>query len=267
MTKFLMCKPTHLHEISYQINPFMKKGDKVNNSLALKQHNDLVQILKDCGAEVEFIEQDKGLIDMFWTANAGFVYQDKFILSNFKNIERRPETQHYMNWAREKGYDVVSLPPNVFFEGQADIAWIDDKNCFMGFGDLRTNYEAVEALKEIMNGVNIIPAKLVDERFFHLDTCLRILEDKDLMYYEKAFDDESVKKIEKEASQRFTLTDDDAASYICNSIRFGRRLVANKCSSILESYLKYKKYEVKKVNISELRKGGGSARCMVLEIE
>ncbi len=267
MTKFLMCKPTKLHEISYKINPFMKKGEKIVNSLALKQHADLVQILKDCGAEVEFIEQQEGLIDMIFTANAGFVYGDKFILPNFKNAERKPESQHYEKWAREKGYNVVTLPEDVIFEGAADLAKIDEQNYFMAFGDLRTNYAAVESLRGILTGVNIIPVKLVDERFFHLDTCLRTLEDKEIMYFEKAFDKESNKKIEKEASQRFTLTDFEAPAYICNSIKFGRELVANKCPSILESYLKYEKYAVKKVDISELRKGGGSARCMVLEIE
>jgi N-dimethylarginine dimethylaminohydrolase len=266
MTKFLMCKPTHLHEISYKINPFMKKGEKINNELAMKQHADLVRVLEENGAEIEFIEQEKGLIDMIYTANAGLVYEDKFILSNFKNLERRPEVQHYMKWAREKGYNIVSLSPDVFFEGKADIAWIDDKNCFMAYGDIRTNERAIEELQKELKGVNIIPLKLVDERFYHLDTCLKILENKEIMYFRKAFDEESQKKIEKEASQRFTLTEEEALWYLCNSVKFGRKLVMHKCLWVAESYLNYEKYTVQKVDISELRKGGGSVECMVLEI-
>lgn len=299
MTKFLVCKPTHLHEISYQINPFMKRGEKVDNALALKQHANLVKILEDNGAEVEFIEPQEGLIDMIFTANAGMVYDNKFILPNFKNKERRPEAEHYLKWARQKKYEVISLPSDVFFEGAADVAWIDKQNCFMAHGDLRTNYRAVECLREILKGVNIIPLRLVDERFFHLDTCLRILDNanslidknykrvdeidklsiggttedstqfvnkNEMMYFRKAFDEESQKKIAKEASQRFTLPEDEALTYICNSVKFGNKLVADKCLWVCESYLNFEGYKVQKANVSELRKGGGSVRCMVLEI-
>ena len=264
--KFLMCKPTHLHEISYKINPFMKKGEKVDNALALKQHADLVQVLEENGAEVEFIEQQEGLIDMIYTANAGLAYEDKFILSNFKNLERRAEAQHYIKWAKEKKYEIISLPSEIFFEGQADVAWIDDKNCFMAYGDLRTNERAIEAVQKELEGVNIIPLKLVDENFFHLDTCLRILENKEMMYFRQAFDEESQKRIEKEASQKFFLTEEEAEWYLCNSIKFGRELIVHKCLWIAESYLNYEKYKVQKVDISELRKGGGSVECMVMEI-
>ncbi|MEK6857613.1 MAG: arginine deiminase-related protein [Nanoarchaeota archaeon] len=266
MTKFLMCKPTHLHEISYQINPFMKKGEKIDNSLALKQHSNLVKILEENGAEVEFLEPQEGLIDMIFTANAGIVYGDKFILPNFKHAERRSEVQHYMEWAREQGYEVVSLPTDVFFEGRGDVTWIDDKNMFLGFGEMRTNYEAIDALQKVMPNVNIIPLRLVDERFYHLDTCLQVLNNREFLYYKKAFDELSVKKIEKEASQKFTLAEDEALTYICNSIKFGNKLVADKCRWVSESYLNYEGYQVQQVDLSELRKGGGSARCMVLEI-
>ncbi len=49
--------------------------------------------------------------------------------------------------------------------------------------------------------MTVIPLKLIDEKFYHLDTCFYPLLDDTVMYYPEAFNSDSLQIIEKNVAE------------------------------------------------------------------
>ena len=90
--KFLMCRPD-FYGIEYAINPWMNVERKADRELAIKQWENLVSTMKQCGADIELINPADGWPDMVFTANAGLYYKNKMVLPHFKYKEDRKSTR------------------------------------------------------------------------------------------------------------------------------------------------------------------------------
>ena len=120
MDRFLMCPPDYFG-IEYEINPWMRLNNQSDPQQARGQWKDLYDVLTgELGAQVELMEPLKGLPDLVFTANAGYVEKDFFISSFFKYEERRGETPHFDAWFQSRGYHIGKLGPDCFFEGMGD---------------------------------------------------------------------------------------------------------------------------------------------------
>src|SRR3954452_17788166 len=83
---FLMCAPDHF-EVAYVINPWMEGNvARGRSKLALRQWNALARLLGQV-AQVECIAAAPGVPDMVFTANAGLVLDNRFVLSRFRHPE------------------------------------------------------------------------------------------------------------------------------------------------------------------------------------
>ena len=88
--------------------------------LALKQWTELQRVLAETlSAEVQLIDAKPGLPDMVFTANAGVVWQNKFIVSNFRHEVRRGEAAHFAQWFRARGVEIVHLPKSITSRAKA----------------------------------------------------------------------------------------------------------------------------------------------------
>ena len=119
--QLLMCPPSY-YGIEYEINPWMKRSRQSDAGLAMRQWSELHRVLAEkLPAEIHLIDAKPGLPDMVFTANAGVVWQNKFIVSNFRHEVRRGEAAHFAAWFRERGYEVIHLPQDYYFEGEGDL--------------------------------------------------------------------------------------------------------------------------------------------------
>ena len=119
--KLLMCSPLH-YGIEYEINPWMSRRRQSTPEQARIQWQGLHQLLEgQLAVDVRVIEPQQGLPDMVFTANAGFVYQNKFIVSNFRHDVRRGEAPFFAEWFRQQGFEIIHLPEDRFFEGEGDL--------------------------------------------------------------------------------------------------------------------------------------------------
>jgi N-dimethylarginine dimethylaminohydrolase len=98
-----MCPPA-FYGIEYEINPWMNRRRRSKYLLAQEQWRALHRLLQDrLDVDVSLIQAEPGLPDMTFTANAGFVWNNKFIVSNFRHEVRRGETAYYQEWfARQR---------------------------------------------------------------------------------------------------------------------------------------------------------------------
>jgi ornithine--oxo-acid transaminase len=264
--QLLMCRPT-LYEVSYVINPWMH-GNLGNSSRlrAMRQWEDLYAVLAGF-ADIHLVEPVAGSPDMVFTANAGLARDGVVAISSFFHEERQGEEEHFRRWFIDCGYEVIDLPRATPFEGEGDALFsADGSRLWVGYGT-RTLESSHDALRRLWD-VNVTSLRLVDERFYHLDTCFAPLEDGSLLYYPMAFDEASLAKIEAfyPVGKRIVVGESDALSFACNAVNLGKTIVLNCISEELELELRGRGFEVIQVELDEFLKAGGAAKCLVMKL-
>lgn len=261
--KFLMCPPKHFR-VDYEINVWMRKHRSVNKSEVQKQYETLKNIYQNLGIEVLEIEQHPDLPDMVYAANYGFVYKNIFVRANFKHEERKKEAELAAEYMGNLGYEVRTLPEGLTFEGQGDLFYCEGK-FYSGYG-FRTKIETIKELEKIFEQ-EVVALKLVDPRWYHCDTCFLPLGQKRVMIAPEAFDKESLEKIHSEFDEVIECThDDDIQNFSCNSIVIGNNVITNRMTEELKTLLQNKGYKIIEAPTSEFLKGGGSVRCLTLDM-
>ena len=262
----LMCVPK-LYEVSYVINPWMK-GNLGNSSRrrALQQWEDLYSVLSGL-ADIHLVEPIAGSPDMVFTANAGLARDGVVAISSFYHPERQGEEPHFREWFHKAGYAVVDLPRDTPFEGEGDALFSADGSLLWAGHGTRTLEASHGALQRLWD-VEVVSLRLIDPRFYHLDTCLAPLEDGSLLYYPAAFDEPSLKKIEAvyTAEKRIVVCEEDALAFACNAVNLGKTIVLNCISPVLEQELRGRGFEVIQVRLDEFLKAGGAAKCLVMKL-
>ncbi|TCS37956.1 N-dimethylarginine dimethylaminohydrolase [Paucimonas lemoignei] len=264
--RYLMCAPDNF-DVSYVINPWMQGNVAAScNDLAWRQWDALADAIAGV-ASVERIAGQPGVPDMVFTANAGLVLQNTVVLSHFRHAERQPEEAHFEKWFQEQGFDVVKLAPELAFEGAGD-ALLDRGQplLWMGYGH-RTSIECAAALAALLD-IEVEPLRLIDERFYHLDTCLCPLVGGYLMYYPQAFDDASRARIAARvpAARRIEVAEADALAFACNAVNSGRHVFLNRASPALARNLAARGFQVRQTPLGEFMKAGGAAKCLTLKL-
>ncbi|WP_375331729.1 dimethylarginine dimethylaminohydrolase family protein [Candidatus Tisiphia endosymbiont of Temnostethus pusillus] len=246
-------------DVNYTINPWMSVQNKPNTNLAREQWNNLLQILKSWDVKVEVIN---GVVypDFVFVADAGIIYNNSFILSNFKFPERKREIKYWKEYF-EKEYEIVDVSEYGNFEGSGDSFIV--KNSFVcGYG-FRTSKKAAYKISEILDLKPII-LELIDNNFFHLDTCFSVLNEDTILFYPNAFSKKSKEKIENNFNC-LAIPQSEALKFGCNIVSYKNKLIlqqgCNKITSIVEK-LGFKAYFI---NLSEFIKAGGGAKCLTLK--
>lgn len=264
--RLLMCPPDH-YGVNYVINPWMEGNvDKTDSALAALQWHMLVATLQ-LYAEVEFILPQPGFPDLVFTANGGLVLGDTVVLSRFLHRERQIEEPHFRRWFEEHGFRLRELPKDLPFEGAGDaLLDRDGRWLWAGYGS-RSELDAHPLLAAWLD-LEVLSLRLVDKRFYHLDTCLCPLQGGWLLYYPPAFDAASLRLIEQRVPEdrRIAVDETDAIHFACNAVNVGDAVILNQATPALQQRLADAGFTVKETPLTEFLKGGGSAKCLTLRL-
>ena len=265
--RILMCAPSH-YDVDYVINPWMEGNvHRSTKAVAAAQWQQLQGVLAG-HARVELVEPQPGLPDLVFTANAGVVVDDSVVLARFFHPERQGEEPWFQQWFESQGYRVTLLPADLPFEGAGD-ALLDRNGGWLwaGYG-FRSELAAHPLLAEAL-AVEVLSLRLMDERFYHLDTCFCPLSDGTLLYYPPAFDFYSNRLIETRvpAAKRLVVGEADALAFACNAVNVGRSVILNQASAGLRQQLQTRGYDVVETPLSEFLKAGGAAKCLTLRLD
>src|SRR5271169_4626975 len=249
-----MCPPT-MYDVNYVINPWME-GNLKRSSLqdATRQWNQLHAELARL-ARVELVGPQAGSPDMVFTANAGLVRKGTVALSRFLHPERQGEEPHFRKWFDDSGFAVRELPRAVPFEGEGDALFeADNSRLWAGHG-MRSRESSHAYLQETW-GVEVISLRLIDLRFYHLDTCFCPLFGGYVLYYPEAFDAASQAKIVARypSEKRIVVSLQDALRFACNAINVGRTILLNEISARLSSRLEAEGFDVIQLPLTEFLK-------------
>lgn len=260
----LLMSPAHYFEVTYEINPWMDPRRGVDGPLARQQWDALYGVLtEEVGANVELVAPVPGLPDFVFTANAGLVVGSTFIPSNFRHPERAREEPHWRAWFDARGYQVVSLPSRLGFEGQGDV--LPCGELLVAGHRFRSEYEAVRRVGQLLDK-ELLPLELADPWFYHLDTCFCPVTESTVLYYPQAFTAEGRAAIQARFPDAIPVEADEARRFVCNSIVAGEHVVMSRDCPQAENELRDRGYAVHDVEVSEFLKAGGGAKCLALSL-
>ena len=262
--RFLMCAPDH-YDVDYVINPWMEGNvHKSSRDRAVEQWQGLFHILKE-NSTVDLVAPQKGVPDMVFTANAGLVLDNTVVLSRFYHKERQGEEPFFQQWFEDQGFTVHLLPKDLPFEGAGD-ALLDREGRWLwaGYG-FRSELDSHPYLAKWLD-IEVLSLRLMDERFYHLDTCFCPLADGYLLYYPPAFDAFSNRLIEMRVpeAKRIAVDEADAVNFACNAVNIDRLIVMNKISDGLKERLAAAGFRIIETPLTEFLKAGGAAKCLTL---
>ncbi|MBW3538830.1 MAG: amidinotransferase [Planctomycetes bacterium] len=259
----LMCPPD-FYGIEYEINPWMSRGRQSDRDRSAAQWRDLYELVVSLGVAVRLMEPVQGLPDLVFTANAGLVCRETVYLSRFRHAARQGETPLDNDWFERAGFQTVETPPEWDFEGAGDALFCGE-TLFGGY-IIRSDAGAMQWIAAQI-GCRVIPVQLVDEHFYHLDTCFCPLSATEALYYPPAFDDYGRRALEGNVPELVAVDADEAARFACNAVVVGRHVVLNTGCPNLEDSLRARGYTPHATPLDEFIKAGGSAKCLTLRLD
>ncbi len=262
---YLMCPPEYF-TVEYAINPWMNPDEPVDVPRAMDQWRRLRGIFTDLGHTVHTIPAEPGLPDMVFAANGATVIDGKVLGARFRYPQRQPEAAAYLRWLREHGYgrDRGEVRESVVVnEGEGDIAFAG-RAVLVGHG-FRTTEAVLPDVADLF-GLPVVSLRLVDPRFYHLDTALCVLSDHVAAYYPAAFDDAGRAALAGHFAELIEAKDEDAEVLGLNAVSDGRRVVLPAQATGLAAQLAVAGFTPIGVDVSELLKAGGGPKCCTLEL-
>ncbi|QDT81014.1 N(G),N(G)-dimethylarginine dimethylaminohydrolase [Gimesia maris] len=258
-----MCPPD-FYGIEYEINPWMSRSKQSDPALARQQWEALYQLLQKQEARIELMTPVKGLPDLVFTANAGLIWKDRVFLSLFRHAARQGETPLDRDWFQAAGFATIDMPEGFYFEGAGDALFCGD-TLFAGYL-IRSDVRALQWVAGEMN-CRVIPLQLVDEFYYHLDTCFCPLSETEAIYYPPAFDEYGQHALKEHIPHLIPVVKAEAQRFACNAVVLGETVVMNTGCPQLEADLQQRGYQTLSTPLDEFIKAGGSAKCLTLRLD
>lgn len=269
-TEVLMVRPLH-YSVDYVINPHM--ADQVGKVDKTEAHNEwnLVRSLFDqIGINIRVMEDQEGLPDMVFCANQSLPYIDKegqrhVLMSIMHADQRKKEIPYFEQWYRQNGYEMHYLDEGKIkhFEGGGDAIWHTGKRLLWGGHGYRSSLDAYQTISDIYD-LPIITLELVDEAFYHLDTCFCVLDEQTVLIYPDAFSEEGLQLIYAAFDQVIEASEYEAEElFACNaSCPDGQNVIIQQGCTDVNKKLRDAGFSVHEVSTHEFLKSGGSVFCM-----
>lgn len=260
--RVLLCRPTYF-TVDYVINPHMQPY-RVDTEKALSQWNDLVATLKSLNIAVEIIEQEKNLPDMVFAKDEGIVRGDTVLLANFRYRQRQSERIYYQEWFQNHGLKPLDLSNIFVFEGSDTLFFRD--MLFVGVG-YRASLASCEELAQKLE-VEVMPLRLVDPYFYHLDMSFLPIDKDTAFYYPGAMSKSSQQLLKRLIPNLYELSKEAANAYAANSFVSGKDIIIpTGTPPSFRKDLQTIGLKMHEVNISEFKKAGGGIHCLINVLE
>jgi N-dimethylarginine dimethylaminohydrolase len=259
----LMCPPDY-YGIEYEINPWMSRQRQADRDVAIEQWEGLVAILSRLGVEITLLTPAQGLPDLVFTANAALIYEKRAVLSHFRHKQRQGEEQLCAAWFKKHGFTVELLPEGRFFEGAGDALFCGE-TLVAGYR-IRSDVQSQQLVGELLKH-EVIPLELIDEHYYHLDTCFCPLAPGEAIWYPGALDDYGRRALAERIETLIPVAAEEAQSFACNAVVVGKNVVTNTGCPQLHRDLASRGYTPHETPLSEFVKAGGSAKCLTLRLD
>lgn len=268
--RVLMVKPTYF-DVEYVINPHMKDHvGRVDKIQAKNEWEHLKDGYEELGFDVHVIDGEKGLPDMVFCANQSLPYIDedgnrKVIMSIMHSDQRKDEVSYVEKFYKDLGYEILYLNQDLVddYEGMGDGLWHYKRRLLWGGYGYRSSIKAYEQISEKLD-VPVVTLELKDESFYHLDTCLSVLNENTALIYTDAFTNEGLEMIHKlfDAVIEASSYEAEKLFAVNASCPDGKNVFIQQGCTDVNQKLRDKNFSVHEFSTYEYIKSGGSVFCM-----
>lgn len=267
----LLTTPRHF-EVKYVINPHMQGnvGD-VDAPRARRQWEAVRNAFAELGLQVHELKGEDGLPDMVFCANQTLpaIRPDsgdrELVLSRMYAEQRRGEVTHYDRFFASMGYRIHDdlVGGDTPFEGMGDAIWHADRYLLWGGYGFRTNPHAYDVISHRLD-VPILLLYLDDPDFYHLDTCLCVLDADHALIYPGAFTEVGLKLLRRFFRVVIEAPEDEARTlFACNATcPDGHHVIIQEGCAETCRQLRAHGFTPVEVDTGEFLKSGGSVFCM-----
>lgn len=270
----LMVTPEHF-AVEYVINPHMEGHvGSVDKARAWSEWEQVKAAFEAAGVRVHAIKGAAGLPDMVFCANQSLPFIDKdgnrHVLMSLMHAEpRKDEVPHIEQWYRRNGYLVHHFPPGVTrdFEGMGDALWHPGRRLIWGGYGFRSSLEAYTTVSQMFD-VPVIALELPHPSFYHLDTCLCLLDEATAIVAPDAFTTDGMALLQALIPDLIEARGDEAHSlFACNATcPNGRDVIIQAGCHQVNAALRERGFAVHEVSTTEFLKSGGSVFCMKMMV-
>ncbi len=263
---FLMCPP-EWYGVDYVLNPWMAGNvHRSSRDLAFAQWKGMHNVLRGI-ADVRLLHPEPGCPDMVFLGHGAIVHHGVAAVSSFQPPPRRAETAYLRRWLVSQGFLLWETPRETPFEGEGDMVFSDTGTALWAAHGVRTCHAAHRHVADAWH-LPVKSLRLIDPRFYHLDTCFTPLSGGFLLYYPGAFDAPSLAAIEAAfpAARRLAVCEADATRMACCALNIRRTVFTGEISPELALRLFDAGFDVVQLELGEFIKGGGGAKSLALRL-
>jgi N-dimethylarginine dimethylaminohydrolase len=260
---YLLCPPEYF-AVEYAINPWMDHAGPVDRELARVQWERLRAALVGLGHRVHVLAARPGLPDMVFAANGAFSVDGTVYGARFRYPQRLAEAAaHRAFYLSGTGWRFVE--PTQTNEGEGDFVYLPGPGLVLAGHGYRTEPAAHAEAQEVL-GRPVVSLRLVDPRFYHLDTALAVLDDDLVVYYPDAFAPGSQAVLRRLFPDALLATEADAVAFGLNLVSDGTNVLLSAEATGLAARLTGAGYRPWPLELTELKKAGGGVKCCVAEL-
>jgi N-dimethylarginine dimethylaminohydrolase len=168
----------------------------------------------------------------------------------------------YLDWLALHGFPQSQIAEQIN-EGEGDFLLAGE--VILAGSGFRSAPQAHQEVRDFFDR-EVVGLTLVDPRYYHLDTALAVLSDDEIMYHPPAFSPESRAVLAERYPEAILVDERDAAVFGLNAVSDGLHVVIAEQTTRLPGQLRERGFAPIGVDTSELLKGGGGAKCCVLEL-
>ncbi|MFN0057748.1 MAG: dimethylarginine dimethylaminohydrolase family protein [Planctomycetota bacterium] len=265
----LVCRPSHFDVVDVRNAHMAGHVGGIDRARALGEWEEMVATFRRARLVVEELPSEPGLVDMVFTANPCLTGVDRdglriAICSRMRHPERVPEVEHHKNWFRRAGVHIVELDFGTHtWEGGGDTIWHPARYVLWGGVGPRSERAAFEILSAQL-AAPVALLELVDPAFYHLDTCLAVLDLETCAYVPAAFNARGRALITTAFPHALEVDEHEAREQLAGNLFCpdGHQVFLPAGSPVTRARLEDRDYHVIEIATGEYLKSGGSIYCM-----
>jgi N-dimethylarginine dimethylaminohydrolase len=269
LKRILLGKPEYIEilPISDVARDLYDSGVKRDRSIALRQHEELADVFRQCEIDISWINVTPGLPWQFGTRDFGTNTPFGFLVGRFRYKERQGE--EVLNKQELLRLGETVLPHDITrgcLEG-GDCYWIDENTLIIGNGN-RSTYSGYENAKEILSkyGVRVFVVEFLS-KWNHLDVIFQPIADKFALVCIDAVPDYLIGFLEGLGWELIKLPGEYAMRTEINMLTLGDDRVLSFKGNRLNEVLKAHGFTVFDPEFDFFTSFGGGPHCETQELE
>ena len=279
--RVMLCTPEYF-DIKDVKNAHMQKGQALNKEKAKQQWENLKAIYEQLKTqniidEVLVVDGVEECEDMVFCANQSFPWvlwngEKIVVMSNMAHESRQTEVIYFEDFYKDLGYKIFNMQSRYHFEGMGDLITHPGKKLLYGGYGFRTERNAYDEICRMLDAP-IITLELVNENFYHLDTCFLPLNNTEVIIAPEAFSFESLQIIRNMFEGVYEIPSSEALDGFAVNAHMIYQPQKNKSAAIIQrgnpvtlNLLQQCAATVIETDTSEFIKSGGSVFCMKMMV-